>query len=203
MRYLKNGGAKAIRTVRAAGIEARVTAHSGRVGLAARTDGARRVHHGSHAGRQLENRPHGRALLGRRDRRTRGRQKVSVKAGTGGRHDSKTASIEPHSGMKFPLAGDRVPHLKTTSKPYQNHITQENCPSKASRGSLRSSGAPRLGSRASRLAWRPARPTGPQYAARRTRRPLSRWAGSVRGRSVRRLALRVCRRRLAACSLRQ
>ena len=33
-----------------------------------RTDGARRVHHGSHAGRQLENRPHGRALLGGRDR---------------------------------------------------------------------------------------------------------------------------------------
>ena len=28
--------------------------------------------------RQLENRPHGRALLGRRDRRTRGRQKVFV-----------------------------------------------------------------------------------------------------------------------------
>ena len=25
-----------------------------------------------------------------------------------------------------PLSGDRVPHLKTTSKPYQNHITQEN-----------------------------------------------------------------------------
>ena len=46
-----------------------------------RTDGARRVHHGSHAGRQLENRPHGRALLGRRDRRTRGRPKVSVGRG--------------------------------------------------------------------------------------------------------------------------
>ena len=43
-----------------------------------RTDGARRVHHRSHAGRQLENRPHGRALLGGRDRRTRGRQKVFV-----------------------------------------------------------------------------------------------------------------------------
>ena len=39
-----------------------------------RTDGARRVNHGSHAGRQLENRPHGRSLLGRRDRRTRGRR---------------------------------------------------------------------------------------------------------------------------------
>ena len=46
-----------------------------------RTDGARRVHHGSHAGRQLENRPHGRALLGGRDRRTRGRPKVSVGRG--------------------------------------------------------------------------------------------------------------------------
>ena len=34
VRYLKNGPAKAIRTLRAAGIEARVTAHSGRVGLA-------------------------------------------------------------------------------------------------------------------------------------------------------------------------
>ena len=34
VRYLKNGAAKAIRTVRAAGIEARLTAHSGRVGLA-------------------------------------------------------------------------------------------------------------------------------------------------------------------------
>ena len=34
VRYLKNGGAKAIRTVRATGIEARLTAHSGRVGLA-------------------------------------------------------------------------------------------------------------------------------------------------------------------------
>ena len=46
-----------------------------------RTDGARRVHHGSHAGRELENRPHGRSLLGRRDRRTRGRPKVSVGRG--------------------------------------------------------------------------------------------------------------------------
>ena len=34
VRYLKNGPANAIRTLRAAGIEARVTAHSGRVGLA-------------------------------------------------------------------------------------------------------------------------------------------------------------------------
>ena len=107
VRYLKNGAANAIRTLRAAaadatptdrviglsplqiqrrftaaaraaGIEARVTAHSGRGRARVRTDGARRVHHGSHAGRQLENRPHGRALLGGRDRRTRGRQKVFV-----------------------------------------------------------------------------------------------------------------------------
>ena len=97
MRYLKNGAANAIRTLRAAdadaaptdrviglsplqiqrrftaaaraaGIEARVTAHSGRVGLASELTASRRVHHGSHVGRQLENRPHGRALLGRRDR---------------------------------------------------------------------------------------------------------------------------------------
>ena len=128
VRYLKNGAANAIRTLRAAAADAaptdrviglsplqiqrRFTAarprrrHRGaRDGAQwpgrarVRTDGARRVHHGSHAGRQLETRPHGRALLGRRDRRTRGRRQVSVKAGTGGRHDSKTASLEPHSGM--------------------------------------------------------------------------------------------------------
>ena len=126
VRYLKNGAANAIRTLRAAGRRRphgsgdRVVAatdsaplHRGRPrrrhrgardgaqwpGRArGRTDGARRVHHRSHAGRQLENRPHGRALLGRRDRRTRGRRPVFVKAGTGGRHDSTTASIEPHSG---------------------------------------------------------------------------------------------------------
>ena len=34
VRYLKNGAAQAIRTLRAAGIEAHLTAHSGRVGLA-------------------------------------------------------------------------------------------------------------------------------------------------------------------------
>ena len=50
-------------------------------------------------------------------RRTRGRQKVSVKAGTGGRHDSTTASIEPHSGMNSRCRVTGVPHLKTTSKP--------------------------------------------------------------------------------------
>ena len=107
VRYLKNDAANAIRTLRAAdadaaptdrviglsplqiqrrftaaaraaGIEARVTAHRWPGRARVRTDGARRVHHGSHAGRQLENRPHGRALLGGRDRRTRGRQKVFV-----------------------------------------------------------------------------------------------------------------------------
>ena len=108
VRYLKNGAAKAIRTLlaaaaaptdrvvglsplqiqrrftaaaRAAGIEARVTAHSGRVGLASELTAQRRVNNRSHAGRQLENRPHGRPLLGRRDRRTRGRPKVSVGRG--------------------------------------------------------------------------------------------------------------------------
>ena len=50
VRYLKNGAAQ----------------WPGRARV--RTDGARRVHHGSHAGRQLENRPHGRSLLGGRDR---------------------------------------------------------------------------------------------------------------------------------------
>ena len=107
VRYLKNGPAKAIRTLRAADADAAPTDRV--IGLSplqmqrrftggrprrrhrgardgaqwpgrarVRTDGARRVHHGSHAGRQLENRPHGRALLGRRDRRTRGRPKVFV-----------------------------------------------------------------------------------------------------------------------------
>ena len=110
VRYLKNGAANAIRTLRAADADAAPTdrvvglspatdsapLHRGRPrrrhrgardgaqwpGRArVRTDGARRVHHGSHAGRQLENRPHGRSLLGRRDRRTRGRPKVSVGRG--------------------------------------------------------------------------------------------------------------------------
>ena len=86
VRYLKNGAAKAIRTVRADRPDARPTdrvvglfplqiqrrftaaararRHRGaRDGAQwpgrarVRTDGARRVHHGSHAGRQLENRP--------------------------------------------------------------------------------------------------------------------------------------------------
>ena len=111
VRYLKNGAANAIRTLRAADADADAAHGSGdRVVPATdsaplhrgrprrrhrgardgaqwpgrarvRTDGARRVHHGSHAGRELENRPHGRSLLGRRDRRTRGRPKVSVGRG--------------------------------------------------------------------------------------------------------------------------
>ena len=96
VRYLKNGAAKAIRTLRAAaaaaptdrviwlsplqiqrrftaaaraaGIEARLTAHSGRVGLASELTARGRLDNRSHAGRQLENRPHGRSLLGGRDR---------------------------------------------------------------------------------------------------------------------------------------
>ena len=92
-----------------------------------------------------ENRPHGRSLLGGRDRRTRGRRTVFVKAGTGGQHDINTASIEHHSGInsRCRVNGSR------TLEPRQHHSTQENCPSNASRVSIRSSGAPRLGSRAS------------------------------------------------------
>ena len=152
VRYLKNGAAKAIRTLRAAdadaaptdrviglsplqiqrrftaaaraaGIEARVTAHSGRVGLASRTDGARRVHHGSHAGRQLENRPHGRALLGRRHRRTRGRRQVFVKAGTGGRqhYDITTTALRQHSSLTSGMnAHCRVTGSRTV-EPQQHH----------------------------------------------------------------------------------
>ena len=107
VRYLKNGAAKAIRTLRterpdaaptdrviglsplqiqrrftaaarAAGIEAHLTAHSGRVGLASRTDGARRVNHGSHAGRELAHGSHGRPLQRGRHGRTRRRRQVSV-----------------------------------------------------------------------------------------------------------------------------
>ena len=156
VRYLKNGGAHAIRTVRAdrpdaaptdrvvelsplqiqrrftaaaraAGIKARVTAHSGRGRARVRTDGARRVHHGSHAGRQLENRPHGRSLLGRRDRRTRGRRTVFVTAGTGGRHDSTTPSRAPHSEMhsRWRVTGSR------TVEPQPHHRTQKHGPSTA------------------------------------------------------------------------
>ena len=103
---------------RAAGIEARVTAHSGRVGRASELTARGASTTEVMLAGQLENRPHGRSLLGRRDRRTRGRQKVFVKAGTGGRHDSTTASIEHHSGMnsRWRVTGSR------TSKPHQNHI---------------------------------------------------------------------------------
>ena len=108
-----------------------------------------------------------------RDRRTRGRRTVFVKAGTGGRHDINTASIEHHSGMnsRCRVTGS------STLEPRQHHSTQENGPSKASRVSIRSSGAPRLGSRASLLAWRPARPTDPQSAPRHPPRAAS--AGSA------------------------
>ena len=63
---------------RAASIEARVTAHSGRVGLASELTARGASTTEVMLARQLENRPHGRSLLGRRDRRTRGRQKVFV-----------------------------------------------------------------------------------------------------------------------------
>ena len=131
VRYLKNGAANAIRTLRAAdadaaptdrviglsplqiqrrftaaaraaGIEARVTAHSGRVGLASELTARGALHHGSHAGRQLENRPHGRALLGRRDRRTRGRQKGICKGGDVG-------TARQHYGIKRASLRDEIP----------------------------------------------------------------------------------------------
>ena len=154
VRYLKNGGAHAIRTVRAdrpdaaptdrvvglsplqiqrrftaaaraAGIEARVTAHSGRVGLAS----------------ELTARGASTTEVGGRDRRTRGRRTVFVKAVTGGRHDINTASLDHHLGMnsRCRVNGSR------TLEPRQHHSTQEHCPSNASRVSIRSSGAPRLG----------------------------------------------------------
>ena len=75
---------------------------------------------------------------------------------------------------EFPLAGDRVPHRRTTATPQQHHSTQEHGPSKASRVSLRSSGAPRLGSRASLLAGRPARPTDHLNPLRDIRHALNR-----------------------------
>ena len=60
----------------------------------------------SNAGRQLENRPHGRALLGRRDRRTRG---GLAPAPVGGR----APVAAQHAGGRFPgggrLAGERGP----------------------------------------------------------------------------------------------
>ena len=150
VRYLKNGAAKAIRTLRAAaadaaptdrviglsplqiqrrftaaaraaGIEARVTAHSGRVGLASELTArgasttevmlagnwktARMVAHYS-AGATAE-----RGAVAT----------VFVKAGTGGRHDSTTASIEPHFGMN---ARCRVTGSRTV-EPQHHHSTQE------------------------------------------------------------------------------
>ena len=44
---------------------------------------------------QLENRPHGRALLGRRDRRTRGRRQVFVKAGRPSHRERETRCSIP------------------------------------------------------------------------------------------------------------
>ena len=107
VRYLKNGAAKAIRTLRtdrpdalptdrviglsplqiqrrftaaarAAGIEARLTAHSGRVGLASELTARGRVNHGSHAGRELENRPAWSLTTRRARQPKRGGRQVSV-----------------------------------------------------------------------------------------------------------------------------
>ena len=57
-------------TARVAGIESRVTAHSGRVGLASELTRPWRVDHRRDAGGQLEDQPHGGSLLRRRDRGT-------------------------------------------------------------------------------------------------------------------------------------
>ena len=57
---------------RGRGVERRVTAHSGRVGLASELTARRRVHHRRDARRELEDLEDGGALLGRGHRRTRG-----------------------------------------------------------------------------------------------------------------------------------
>ena len=153
VRYLKNGAANAIRTVRAdrpdaaptdrvvelsplqiqrrftaaaraAGIEARVTAHSGRVGLASELTARGASTTEVMLAGNWKTRPHGRALLGGRDRRPRGRRQVFVKAGTGGRHDSTTASILHHFGMN---ARCRVTWSRTV-EPQQHHVNTTSTP---------------------------------------------------------------------------
>ena len=64
----------------AAGLPVRLTAHSGRVGLALRAHRPRRLDRRRHAGRRVEDRPHGRPLLGRRRRRTRRRRPFPLNA---------------------------------------------------------------------------------------------------------------------------
>ena len=99
VRFAKEGVARALRTLRAAtspesgervvplsaqmiglrftaaaaaaGGDSRTTAHSGRVGLASEPTSRGRVDHGRDARRQLEDQPHGGALLSRSDRGTR------------------------------------------------------------------------------------------------------------------------------------
>ena len=145
VRYLKNGAAKAIRTLRAdrpdaaptdrviglsplqiqrrftaaaraAGIEARVTAHSGRVGLASELTArgasttevmlagnwktARMVAHYS-AGATAE----------------RGAVKSICKGGDGGTARQHYGINRASLRDEFPLAGDRVPHRRTTATP--------------------------------------------------------------------------------------
>ena len=152
--YLKNGSAKAIRALRtdrpdaaptdrvvglsplqiqrrftaaarAAGIEARVTAHSGRVGLASELTArgasttevmlagnwktARMVAHYS-AGATAE----------------RGAVARICKGGDGGTPRQHYGITRASLRDEFPLGGDRCPHRRTTAKPHQNHITQEN-----------------------------------------------------------------------------
>ena len=136
VRYLKNGAANAIRILhaadadaaptdraiglsplqiqrrftaaaRAAGIEARVTAHSGRVGLASELTARGASTTEVMLAGNWKNRPHGRALLGGRDRRTRGPSESICKGGDGTtakpRHSriNATGSPRSHHGLRL------------------------------------------------------------------------------------------------------
>ena len=117
VRYLKNGAAKAIRTVRAASPDGAQWPGRARV----RTDGARRLNNRSHAGRELAHGAHGRSLQRGCHGRTRSGRQVSVKtrvssfvrAGSeGGRHDINTTSKQRHSGINAtgsPRAQGNIP----------------------------------------------------------------------------------------------
>ena len=134
VRYLKNGAAKAIRTLRAADADAaptdrvvglsplqiqrrftaaaRAAGHRGaRDGAQwpgrarVRTDGARRVHHGSHAGRQPARPPNA------------GPSESICKGGDGGTARQQYGINRASLRDEFPLSGDRVPHRRTTATP--------------------------------------------------------------------------------------
>ena len=145
VRYLKNGPAKAIRTLRAAadaaptdrviglsplqiqrrftaaaraaGIEARVTAHSGRVGLASELTARGASTTEVMLGRELAHGAHGRPLQRGRHGRTRRRRQVSVGGcGRGNRRRYRQ------------LSGNDPARLREgagTSTSHQNNITGE------------------------------------------------------------------------------